>query len=96
MIVELRPHIGIRYDGAEVKFDQFRVFANDVDVGFLSFDESLPIMFHCNQTDEITNEIVAKCAAITKRVVKPPRAIYTPPEIDNSLGADESESDDDQ
>lgn len=94
MKVELKDHIGVLPSGRTVKQAQWMVYAEDVLVGYLSHDESLPIMFLCNQTDEITKEIVDKCSAITGRAVKPPMPIVLPPQIDNSKGEDEDEDDD--
>ena len=99
MKVELQPHTGIRHDGIVVEFDQFQVFAtgpdgNRVLVGYLSHDESLPLMLVCNQPMNVLKELVEKCEAITGRTVLSPVEIVEPPEIDNSQGEDEEEDDD--
>ncbi len=103
MKVELQQHTGIRHDGETVVFDQWQVFAtgangNRVLVGYLSHDESIPLMLLTNQPYNIVRELVTKCEAITKRRVLPPFEIIEPPEIDNSAGEDEytDDEEDDQ
>jgi hypothetical protein len=100
MKVELQQHTGIRRDGLVVEFDQFQVFAtgpdgNRVLVGYLSHDESLPLMLICNQPNNVLREIVEKCELITGRKVVSPVPIVEPPQIDNTQGED-YEDDDDQ
>lgn len=96
MKVELQQHSGLRYDGETVVFDQWQVFAtgangNRVLVGYLSHDQSIPLMLVCNQPQNIVKEIVTKCEAITDRKVLPPFEIVEPPEIDNTAGDDDYE-----
>jgi hypothetical protein len=98
MKVELEQHSGIRHDGVVVEFDQWQVFAtgpdgNRVLVGYLSHDESLPIMMVCNQPDNVLKEIVEKCSAITGREVISPVPIVEPPAIDNAAGEDDIDDD---
>ena len=101
MKVELVHHKGIRYDQVEVAFEQWQVFAtgpdaNRVLVGYLSFDEKLPLMLICNQPMSVVKELVEKCSAITKREVLPPYEIVMPPEIDNEAGEDQDEEEDEE
>ena len=101
MKVELEVHTGVRYDDVVVSFAQWRVFAtggdgNRVLVGYLSFDEKLPLMLICNQPMLVVNELVEKCSAITKREVLPPYEIVMPPEIDNEAGEDQDEYEDEE
>lgn len=101
MKIELEVHSGVRYDGVEVHFDQWRVFATGGDgdrimVGYLSFNESLPLMLICNQPHNVIKEIVKKCDAITGRKVLPPVEIVEPPVIDNEAGEDDYEETEDE
>jgi hypothetical protein len=100
MKVELVQHTGIRFDEALIEFDQWQVFAtgsdnNRVLVGYLSHDESLPLMLICNQPMNVLRELIEKLEKITKRKVIPPVEIVYPPEIDNEAGEDEPEEDKD-
>ena len=97
MKIELVPHTGIRFDETIVEFNQWQVFAtggndNRTLVGYLSHDETIPLMMLCNQPMNILREIVDKCEAITGRKVIPPETIVEPPEIDNSAGEDEDDN----
>jgi hypothetical protein len=99
MKVELEKHVGVMPSGVQVEFDQFRVFAtgpdgNRVLVGYLSFDEKLPLMLVCNQPANVLKELIEKCSAITKRTVLSPIPIVEPPEIDNTAGEDYEDDDD--
>lgn len=99
MKVELEHHTGVLASGTVVEFDQFRVFAtgpdgNRVLVGYLSFDEKLPLMLLCNQPANVLKELIEKCSAITKRKVLSPIPIVEPPMIDNTAGEDDYEDDD--
>lgn len=101
MKVELVQHTGMRYDETVVEFDQWQVFATGgngarVLVGYLSHDETVPLMLVCNQPMNILRELVEKCEAITKRKVIPPTEIVYPPEIDNSAGEDDDELEEDE
>jgi hypothetical protein len=94
MKIELEQHVGIRRDGVEVEFDQWRVFATGPDgarllIGYLPHNENHSLMLLCNQPANVLREIITKCEAITKRKVISPLPIYEPPEIDNDAGGDE-------
>jgi len=82
-----------------VEFDQWQVFATGSDeqrvlVGYLSHDESIPLMTICNQPMNVLRELIEKLEKITKRKVIPPVEIVYPPEIDNEAGDDELEEED--
>jgi hypothetical protein len=96
MKVELVQHTGIRYDETIVEFNQWQVFATGSDdqrvlVGYLSHDESIPLMTICNQPMNVLRELIEKLEAMTKRKVSSPVNIVYPPEIDNEAGEDDEE-----
>ena len=83
MITELRPFIGIGYDGREVEHDQWFVTVDGVNLGLLCKKPDstiMPLMAGNKLTDDQWLPIVAECATIAGHVVNAPFHFYVPPE----------------
>ena len=99
MITELRPFIGIGYDGREVEHDQWFVTVDGVNLGLLCKKPDstiMPLMAGNKLTDDQWLPIVAECATIAGHVVNAPFHFYVPPEEELEQQSDEEESDEEE
>ena len=98
MKTELVQHVGTGVDGNPVRFDQWFVTVDGVNLGLLCMlpgSTIMPLLKGNELTDDQWIPIVAECATIAGHLVNPPFHFYVPP-ADEMVDEQDDEQDDEE